>query len=95
MTSPLEVACPVAHPVAHPHASKDGKRMKAAVRQAGTAVEGAASEATAKAANVFLAQGGEKQADSVPPEAAAATAARSGAAGDDAGSGAGAGVKED
>jgi hypothetical protein len=40
------------------------------------ALAGAASKATAKAANVFLAQGGETQRDTVPAKVAAATAAR-------------------
>lgn len=44
--------------------------------KAGDAVQGAASEATAQAARVFLAQGGETQAGAVPPEVAEANAAR-------------------
>lgn len=47
-----------------------------AARQVGDALAGAASQATATAANVFLAEGGESQRDAVPPEVAAATAAR-------------------
>lgn len=47
-------------------------------RQAGDALTGAASEATATAANVFLAEGGERQKSGVPPEVAKATAARTG-----------------
>jgi hypothetical protein len=49
----------------------------------GEALAGAASQATAKAANVFLAQGGETQRDTVPAEVAAATAARTSAAKED------------
>lgn len=53
-------------------------RAEVAARQAGDALTGAASEATAAAANVFLAEGGERQRGEVPPEVAAATAARTG-----------------
>lgn len=48
------------------------------VRDAVEAVEGAASAATAAAANVFLAEGGERQAPHVPAEVAAANADRVG-----------------
>lgn len=62
--------------------AQEGRRAKWAASEAsqGAArrVEGAASEATSQAATPFLATGGERQGDSVPAEAAAATAARSG-----------------
>ncbi|KAL4458999.1 hypothetical protein ABPG75_013864 [Micractinium tetrahymenae] len=71
-------------------AAKLADRADVAARQAGDALTGAASEATAAAANVFLAEGGERQRGEVPPEVAEATAARSGGA-----AGAGAGPKKE
>lgn len=57
-------------------AAKLADNAEVAARRAGDAATGAASEATAAAANVFLSEGGEKQQDEVRPEVAEATAAR-------------------
>lgn len=57
-------------------AKQAADNVSEAVRRAGEAAHSSAADATAQVATVFLAQGGERQGDSVPAEVAEATAAR-------------------
>lgn len=84
LLSPAAQSPPCCHscPLHNICTQNGGKPVPSAGRKAGAAVgdavQAAAAEATAQAATVFLAQGGEEQADAVPPHVAEATAARSG-----------------